>query len=107
MNVDLGGEDLRSGLLGLVVALAEIIKETLRLQALRRMEAGSLTEDEVERLGKALMDLDQVFEQLKLELGVSETVRTVRASLDRAVEDLLSSIVESERPQSNWSLVLQ
>ena len=107
MNLDLGAEDLRSGLLGLVVALAEIIKETLRLQALRRMETGSLTEAEVERLGRALMDLDQVFEQLKLELGVSETVLSVRASLDCAVEDLLSSIIESERPGSNLSRVLQ
>lgn len=97
MNVDIDGDDLRAGLLGLIVALAEIIKETLRLQALRRLEAGGLTERELERLGTALMELDEAFERLKVDLGVADAVRSVRDGLDRAVDDLVGSLVGAER----------
>lgn len=97
MNVEIDGDDLRTGLLGLIVALAEIVKETLKLQALRRLEGGSLTERELERLGKALMELDEAFERIKVELGVSDAVRSLRDGLDRAVDDLVGSLVGAER----------
>jgi hypothetical protein len=97
VNVEIDGDDLRTGLLGLVVALAEIVKETLKLQALRRLEGGSLTERELERLGKALMELEEAFERIKVELGVSDAVRSVRGGLDRAVDDLVGSLVGAER----------
>lgn len=97
MNVEIDGDDLRTGLLGLIVALAEIVKETLKLQALRRFEGGSLTERELERLGKALMELDEAFERIKVELGVSDAVRSLRDGLDRAVDDLVGSLVGAER----------
>jgi hypothetical protein len=97
MNVEIDGDDLRTGLLGLIVALAEIVKETLKLQALRRLEGGSLTERELERLGRALMELDEAFERIKVELGVSDAVRSVRDGLDRAVDDLVGSLVGAER----------
>ena len=51
MVVNIDEKDLKQGVLGLVVALVEIIHEALRLQAMKRMEAGTLTEREVERLG--------------------------------------------------------
>ncbi len=96
MNVQIDGDDLRTGLVGLVVALSEILKETLQLQALRRMEAGSLTEAELERLGKALMDLDEAFERMKVDLGVTDAVQSVRDGLDQAVEDLVGTLIGSE-----------
>ncbi len=97
MIVDLDEKDLKSGILGLVVALVEIIKETLRRQALRRMESGSLTEVEVERLGNALMELDAATEKIKLEMGIAESVKAVRDGLDRAVDDLLDTTLNPER----------
>lgn len=93
MILDLDEQDLKSGVLGLVVALVEIIKETLRLQALRRMEAGSLTPAEVERLGEALLDLEAAIEKIKVELGVTESVKAVRDGLDQAVEDIVGSLL--------------
>ena len=96
MNVQIDGDDLRTGLVGLVVALAEIVKETLQLQALRRMEAGSLTEAELERLGQALMDLDEAFDRMKADLGVSDAVQSVRDGLDQAVDDLVNNLLGSE-----------
>lgn len=93
MILDIDGKDLKNGVLGLVVALVEIIKETLRLQAVRRMEGGSLTEAEIERLGEALMDLDAAIEKIKLELGVAETAKAIRDDLDRAVNDVIGTIL--------------
>jgi hypothetical protein len=49
----------QSGLAGLVVVLVDLVRQLLQRQALRRMDAGSLTDDEVERVGRALMSLEQ------------------------------------------------
>ncbi len=95
--VNIDEKSLKDGVLGLVVALVEIIKEALRLQALRRMDAGSLTEAEVERLGEALMDLDAAIHQIKMELGIEESVKSVRDGLDRAVNDVVDSILNPGR----------
>lgn len=97
MIVDLDEKDLKSGILGLVVALVEIIKEALRLQAVKRMEGGSLTEEEIERLGKALMELDAAIEKIKLEMGIAESVKAVRDGLDRAVQDVVDTILDPGR----------
>ena len=97
MIVDLDEKDLKNGILGLVVALVEIIKETLRLQALRRMESGSLTEAEVERLGNALMELDAAIEKIKLEMGIAESVKAVRDGLDGAVQAVVDTILNPWR----------
>lgn len=91
--LDIAEQDLKNGILGLVVALVEIVKEALKLQAMRRMEGGSLSEAELERLGQALMDLDAAIERIKEEMGIAESVKAVRDSLDRAVADLIDSIL--------------
>lgn len=95
LNID--EKDLKSGLLGLVVALVEIIKETLRLESIRRMEGGSLTDEEVERLGEALMDLDDAIDRLKVEIGITESVKSVRDGLDRVVDDAIDIFLNPER----------
>jgi len=95
--VSIDENDLKNGVLGLVVALVEIIKETLRLQAVKRMEGGSLTDEEIERLGEALMDLDAAIEKIKVEIGITESVKAVRDDLDRVVDDLLDTMLNPER----------
>ncbi|MBF8267847.1 MAG: Gas vesicle [Dehalococcoidia bacterium] len=95
--VNIDEKDLKNGVLGLVVALVEIIKETLRIEALRRMENGGLTEEEVGRLGEALMDLDAAIERIKVELGVMEAVKAVRDGLDSLVNDALDTMLNPER----------
>ncbi len=97
MLLDIDEKDLKSGVLGLVVALVEIIQEALRLQAMKRMEAGSLTEAEVERLGEALMDLEAAIEKIKVEIGVTEAVKSVRDGLDRAVDEGIEGLLNPER----------
>lgn len=93
MILDIDETDLKKGILGLVVALVEIIKEALRLQALRRMEGGSLTEEEVERLGEALMKLDTAIDQMKADMGIAESVKSVRDGLDRVADELVGAVV--------------
>ena len=97
MIVDLDEKDLKNGILGLVVALVEIIEETLRRQALRRMESGSLTEAEIDRLGEALMELDAAIENIKLEMGIAESVKAVRDTLDAAVQGVVDTILNPSR----------
>ena len=101
--VNIDEKDLKNGVLGLVVALVEIIKEALRLQAVKRMEGGSLTDEEIERLGEALMDLDEAIEKIKVEIGITESVRAVRDDLDRVVDDLVNTMLNPER----WAQQLQ
>ncbi len=93
MPIDIDEKNLKHGVLGLVIALVEIIKEALRLQAMKRMEGGSLTEEEIDRLGRALMDLDTAIEEIKEEQGVSESVKSVRDGLDNIVDELLDKMI--------------
>ncbi len=87
--MDIDEKNAKQGLLGLAMAVVEIIAEVLKHQALRRMEGGSLSMDEVERLGKALKEIDRAILEIKEEHGLNETVRSVRDSLDGVLNDAI------------------
>lgn len=93
MAINLDEDNLKDGLLGLVVALVEIIQELLERQALRRMESGRLSDAEVERLGVALYELQEALEKIKADNGIEDAVRTVREGLDSTAEDLLDQFL--------------
>ena len=95
--LDIDEKSLKHGLLGLVVALVEIIRDALKLQAMRRMEGGSLTEEEMDRLGEALMELDIAVNEMKEEQGIGESVKSIRDGLDDIVDDVLDRMVNPER----------
>ena len=97
MAIDIDEKSLKHGVLGLVIALVEIIRDALNLQAMRRMEGGSLTEEEMERLGAALMDLDIAIEEIKEEQGIVESVKSVRDGLDEIVDDIVDKVINPER----------
>jgi len=97
MPIDIDEDNLKQGVLGLVIALVEIIRDALRLQAFKRMEGGSLTEEEVERLGQALSDLDTAIEGIKEEQGLIESVKSVRDGLDSIVDEVIDKIINPER----------
>ena len=71
-RVELGQENLANGLGKLVLTLVELIRELLERQALRRIEAGSLTDAEAERLGIAFLKLSQEVQRLKKEFGLEK-----------------------------------
>lgn len=58
-------EVVENGLARLVLSIIELIRRLLEKQALRRMDAGNLSDDEIERLGNALMKLEEKMEELK------------------------------------------
>src|SRR2546430_7465748 len=60
------------GLAQLVLAVVDLLRELMERQALRRMEAGSLDEEEVERLGTAFMKLNERMTELKDEFELTD-----------------------------------
>ena len=97
MAIAVDERNLKQGVLGLVMAVVEVIRDVLRIEALKRMESGRLTEEECERLGEALMDLDTALEEIKQEQGIAEAVQSVRDGLDKIVDDVIDRIVNPER----------
>ncbi len=70
INADVSGPE--TGLARLVLTLIEVLRKVLEHQAVRRMEGGRLTEEEVERLGLALARLNDRMGELKRVFGLSE-----------------------------------
>jgi len=89
---------LKEGVLGLVMAVVEIIRDALQSQATRRMESGRLAEEEIERLGRALADLDVAIEDIKHEQGLEQAVQSVRDGLDDLVNLVVQQVAGPGRP---------
>jgi hypothetical protein len=58
-------DNAHEGITQLVMTLIELLRKLIEKQAIRRVEAGSLTEEEIERLGETLMKLEMKMEELK------------------------------------------
>ena len=69
-RIALNPDDVRNGLGRLVLTLVELLRELLERQAIRRIDSGSLTETEVERLGTTFQRLAEQMERMKKEFGV-------------------------------------
>jgi hypothetical protein len=60
------------GLLKLVLSLVELIRQLMEKQAVRRMDAGSLTPQETDRLGQGLSELEQKIRELQQQFGIDD-----------------------------------
>jgi hypothetical protein len=69
-RIDVNTEGVEQGLAQLVLTLVEFLRQLLERQAVRRMEGGSLSDEEVERVGLALMKLEERVHQLADQFGV-------------------------------------
>src|SRR3954468_15493313 len=65
-------ERVEQGLARLVLTVVELLREVLEHQAIRRMDGGSLSDEEVERLGLALLKLNSRMEELKGIFGLTD-----------------------------------
>jgi hypothetical protein len=63
-------EDVRKSVMQLVLTLIELIHQLLERQALRRMNEGTLTPEEIERVGQALMQLEATIKELAEQHGL-------------------------------------
>jgi len=68
INVD--PEGVEQGLAKLVLTLVEFLRQLLERQAIRRMDGGTLTDDEIERVGVALMRLEAKVREMAEAFGL-------------------------------------
>jgi hypothetical protein len=71
-RIDIDPDDVERGLAGLVLGLVELLRQVLERQAVRRMEGGTLTDDEIERVGVALMRLEKKVREMADAFGLDE-----------------------------------
>ena len=95
MPLNVNEDSLTSGLLTLVVTLVEVIQGALETQAIRRMDSGDLTEEEQNRLGEALLQLDAAMAQLKADHGIADSVAELRSGLDDVVDDVVGKLLDA------------
>ena len=99
MALQVDEKSLKHGVLTLVVTLVEVIQEALETQAVRRMEGGELTEEEQNRLGEALLELDEAMDQLKADHGITASVTDLHRGLDEVVDEVVDKLINPQR----WS----
>ena len=71
-RVETDPENVERGLAQLVLTLVELIRQLMERQALRRVEAGGLDDETVERLGSTLMALEARMSELKEIFGLDD-----------------------------------
>lgn len=70
LNMD--EQNLKNGLGQLVLTLVKLLHELLERQAIRRIDAGSLSDDQIERVGVTLMHQAEEIDRLRVEFGLEE-----------------------------------
>ena len=71
-RIEANPDNVDKGLAKLVLTLIELIRKLMEKQAMRRVEHGSLTEEEIERVGETLMKLEQKMAELKKVFGLKD-----------------------------------
>jgi hypothetical protein len=71
-RIDTDPDQVEQGLARLVLTLIEVLRKVLEHQAVRRMDGGSLSDEEVERLGLALLRLSERMDELKRLFGLDD-----------------------------------
>ncbi|WP_039800249.1 gas vesicle protein K [Nocardia araoensis] len=70
-RIDTEPESVERGLVSLVLTLVELLRQLMERQALRRVDAGDLTDTQIERIGTTLMLLEQRMEELRDHFGLT------------------------------------
>ncbi|HUP48772.1 MAG TPA: gas vesicle protein K [Thermoanaerobaculia bacterium] len=85
-RISADAEVVENGLAKLVLSIIELIRRLLEKQALRRMDGGNLTEEEIERLGTALMKLEEKMDELKRVFGLTDDDLRLELGPVRSIE---------------------
>ena len=64
-------ENIDQGLAKLVLSLIELLRQLLERQAIRRMEGGALSDEQVESMGSALMKLEAKIREMAEQFGLT------------------------------------
>ncbi len=80
-----GGEKMQQGLAKLTLTIMEVVRRLMERQAMRRVESGTLSDEEVERMGVAFMQLSQEMTKVTKSLGMRSK------DLDATLNSLLNT----------------
>jgi CRISPR/Cas system-associated endonuclease Cas1 len=96
--------NLENGLAQLVLTVIDLLRKLMERQAIRRREGGSLSDEEVERLGQTFMKLEEKMKELKETFGLGIATSTATSARwsncfekCRAIEDRLQSVCQKTR----------
>lgn len=103
-KINIDGQKLQNGLGKLVLTLVEILRQILERQARRRIESGTLTTEEIERLGLAFMQTRQKIVEIskvfgcsaeELDLNLGSLIKSGNASLDKiSIVDVVDKLLD-------------
>ena len=71
-RIDATPERVECGLAKLALTLIDVVRRLLEQQALRRIEAGSLSDEQIERMGQTFLKLNERMMQLKVTFGLED-----------------------------------
>lgn len=72
-RVNADERNVEKGLAQLVLTLIDLLRQLMERQAVRRMEGGTLTDEEIERVGRTFMLLEKRMGELKKSFGLEDT----------------------------------
>ena len=70
-RIELSPDNIEQGLAKLVLTLIDFLRQLLERQAIRRMEGGTISDEEVEQMGEALMKLEAKVQELAEQFGLT------------------------------------
>ena len=70
LRIDDDPEAVEKSLVTLVLTIVELLRQLMERQALRRVDQGSLTDDQIERIGATLMALEARMAELRDHFGL-------------------------------------
>lgn len=76
-RLELDPSNVRKGLAQLVLTLIKLLHELMERQAIRRIDDGGLSDDQIEQLGLTLMQQAEEIERLKREYDLSDDELTL------------------------------
>lgn len=85
-RIELDPEKVENGLARLVLSIIELVRQLLERQALRRMDNETLSDEEIERIGEALMKLEAKMEELKEVFDLSDDDLSLSLGPIRTIE---------------------
>ena len=71
-RIETDAESVQRDLLRLVLTVVELVRQLMEKQALRRVDAGDLTADQIEALGTGLMHLESAMRELRERYGLTQ-----------------------------------
>jgi hypothetical protein len=71
-RIELEPGKIEQGMLKLVLAVVELLRQVMEKQAMRRIDAGGLAEEDIDRLGTSFMQMESTIKALQSRFGIDD-----------------------------------